>query len=44
MDDQQARIRELLLRIGDLEQEAEGYRAEARRLIRTLLASVSPDI
>ena len=34
MDDYEARIRELLLRARDLEQEAEGLRAEARRLIR----------
>jgi hypothetical protein len=34
MDDPEARIRELLLRIRDLEREAEGLRARARRLIR----------
>jgi len=34
MGDQETRIRELLLRARDLEQEAEGLRAQAGRLIR----------
>ena len=34
MDDLEARIGELLLRARDLEQEAEGLRAQAGRLIR----------
>ena len=34
MDDYEARIRELLLRARDLEQEADGLRARAGRLIR----------
>jgi len=34
MDDQEVRIRELLLKIRDAEQEAEGLRAVAGRLIR----------
>jgi len=33
MDDQEARIRELLLRIMDLAQEVQGLRAELRRLV-----------
>jgi hypothetical protein len=34
MDDYEANIRQLLLRIRDLEQEAEGLRVELRRLLR----------
>ena len=33
MDDQEARIRELLLRIRDLAQEVQGLQAELRRLV-----------
>ena len=34
MDDREARIRELLLRARDLEQEAEGLRAVATKLVQ----------
>ena len=44
MDDQTAdQIRELLLRVRDLEQTVEGLREEARRLIRVMLATRALD-
>jgi hypothetical protein len=41
MDDNEARIRELLLRARDLEQEAEGLRTEAARLVVQLVESTA---
>jgi hypothetical protein len=38
MDDPEARIRELLMRIRDAEHKLEGLRAELRRIVREMLA------